>query len=90
VADYEVTCVSLDPVRPGHYGVITLSGFLDGSAPWTLTCEDVAMLIDEGHTFSLTTDFGRAYLATFGESYVQAYVGGRWTDDLLHLPACTA
>src|SRR4029079_4162737 len=89
MADYEVTCVTMQPGGSDHYAIESLSGTSDDE-PWSFDIAEVVERINIGAVFHLRGSSGRIILAAFGERHVQAYAGGRWMNDLLDLLRCVA
>ncbi len=83
----EVTCATKHAHREPHKGITHLGG-----RGWRMTRWQVTAAINSGgDTFYLLVGGTRAPIGVVdadGEPYLRATLDGRWTDDLLTLPAC--
>jgi len=84
---FVVTCVITESGRDDHYAIIALSVLEDGRRR-TMPIDEVVVRIMHGQSFYVRRLGGVVEVAVFGDRYVQARVGGSWTNDLLALPRC--
>ena len=89
MADVQVTCINKQNHNSTHEGITHLGG-----AGWKLTRQEAINLIrDYSNVFYIFVNGNKAYLkivrGPHGE-YVQSYVDGKPTANLLALPECSS
>ena len=92
MADVQVTCINKQPRNNPYEGITHLGG--TGGGGWRWTRQQVIDSINsKANTFYTLVDGNRGDIGVVNGPngpYLRTYADGKWNDNLLSLPECSA